>query len=180
METLCTSGYLSYSTTIYCLKRKLWYPLKIVSINNEIFFIIRSFRYAAPHCIINYIYYIHIEIYSPNFHTVNFRSFIAFRQPQSAYRHFTCEKNDTSNQEPRITFVTCEKIDTSNQKLQQSFENFCPCKTKTWSGPAVHSWIKSAAQFMKVAQDYNVRFTEENWNKNIKTKPWPWNHSTRL
>ena len=50
------------------------------------------------------IYHIHIDIYSLHFHIVNFRTFIVLSQSQSAYRHFTCEKNDTTNQKPRIAF----------------------------------------------------------------------------
>ena len=65
---------------------------------------------------IKYIYHIHIEIYFLKIHFVYFRSLIVLSQSECTYRHFTCDKNDTSNQKPRIIFFTCEKNDTSNQK----------------------------------------------------------------
>ena len=66
-----------------------------------------------------FIYHINIEIYSLHFHIVNFRTFIVLSQSQSAYQHFTCKKNDTLNQKPRIAFFMCEKNDTSNQKRER-------------------------------------------------------------
>ena len=50
------------------------------------------------------LYYIHTEIYSLESREVNFRSQAGVSQSNDAYRFFTCEKNDTSNQEPRIMF----------------------------------------------------------------------------
>ena len=59
---------------------------------------LESYSFVTLDKISKYIYHMHIETYSLHFHVVNFPTFIVLSQSQSAYRHFTCEKNDTSNQ----------------------------------------------------------------------------------
>ena len=66
-----------------------------------------------------FFYYIHTEKYSPKSYVVNFRSQISSSQSEERTMVFTCEKNDTSNQNRERCFFTCEKNDTSNQKPQR-------------------------------------------------------------
>ena len=64
-------------------------------------------------------YYIHTKKYSPKSYVVNFRTQISSNQSEERTMVFTCEKNDTSNQNGERCFFTCEKNDTSKQKPQR-------------------------------------------------------------
>ena len=66
-----------------------------------------------------YIYYIHTEKYSPKSGVVNLDTQMSSSQSEEWTMVFTCEKNDTSNQNRERCFFTWEKNDTSNQKPQR-------------------------------------------------------------
>ena len=66
-----------------------------------------------------YIYYIHTEKYSRKSYVVNFHTQMSSCRSEERTMFFTCEKNDTSNQNRKWCFFTCEKNDTSNQNSQR-------------------------------------------------------------
>ena len=88
------------------------------------------------------LYYIHTEKYSPKSYVVHFRTQISSSQSEERTMVFTCEKNDTSNQNRERCFFTCEKNDMdactnfddanlSSRRDDQVGDYVCEC---WWSG----------------------------------------------
>ena len=111
------------------------------------------------------IYYIHTEKYSPKSYVVNFRTQISSSQSEERTMVFTCEKNDTSNQNRERCFFTCEKNDTSNQKPQRcvSFAPKFPPLIAACSAASHTFNEKSFPQRVFLAKKVK-NFSEMEWN----------------